>query len=144
KFYRSILARTLTSTILAAGATVFLASQASAQSIQDMQKQLEALQAQMADLQQQVKAAKAEAEAKPSGGSDWTVKWKGAPEISSADRAYKMKMRGRLLMDVATGSQDNAVTGAGKLSATEFRAARLGIEGVIEHDFKYKFEADLA
>jgi len=138
---RPALGRTLTSAILMAGTMALLADQASAQSIEDMQKQLETLQSQMADLRQQMDAAKADDAA---SGSDWTLKWKGAPEIASADGAYKMKLRGRLLLDFATGGQDRAVTGADRLSATEVRAARLGIEGVIEHDFKYKFEADLA
>jgi phosphate-selective porin OprO/OprP len=138
---RPVLVRTLTSTVMTAGAMALLSSQASAQSIGDMQKQLETLQSQIADLQQQMESAKTDEAA---NGSDWTVKWKGAPEIASTDGAYKMKLRGRMLLDFATGSQDNAVTGADGLSATEVRAARLGIEGVIEHDFKYKFEADLA
>jgi phosphate-selective porin OprO/OprP len=105
-----------------------------------MQKQLEALQSQVQDLTQQMEAAKAE-EAK---GSDVKVSWKGAPEISSADGAYKMKIRGRLLVDTAIGSQNEAVTGSPDLSATEFRAARLGVEGVVAHDFKYVLEADFA
>jgi len=121
------------------GLTAALATAASAQSLEDMQTQLETLQSQVKDLQQQVDAAKAE-----KSDSDLKVSWKGAPEISSADGAYKMKLRGRLLVDTAMGSQDGDVTGADHLSATELRAARLGIEGVLQHDFKYRLEGDFA
>tara|TARA_R110002096_G_scaffold309403_2_gene503936 strand:+ start:36280 stop:37464 length:1185 start_codon:yes stop_codon:yes gene_type:complete len=71
---------------------------------------------------------------------DLQVAWKGAPEISSADGNYKMKMRGRIFTDWGTVS-DNS----GKVAdTTEFRTARLGIEGVVMKDIKYKFEVDFA
>ncbi len=71
---------------------------------------------------------------------DLNVKWKGAPEFSSADGNYKMKIRGRLFTDWATLSDND-----GKIAdTTEFRTARLGVEGVVMKDVKYKFEIDFA
>ncbi|MBL4601371.1 MAG: hypothetical protein JKY84_01365 [Emcibacteraceae bacterium] len=71
---------------------------------------------------------------------DLNVNWKGAPELSSADGNFKMKLRGRLFTDWASVS-DN---GGKAVDATEFRAARFGIEGVIMKDVKYKLELDFA
>lgn len=71
---------------------------------------------------------------------DLNVAWKGAPEISSSDGNFKMKIGGRLFTDWATVS-DN---GGKAVDATEFRAARLAIEGVVMKDVKYKLELDFA
>lgn len=71
---------------------------------------------------------------------DFKVNWKGAPEISSADGNFKMKLRGRLFADWGTVSDNSGKV----VDATEFRAARLGIEGVVMKDIKYKFEVDFA
>jgi len=71
---------------------------------------------------------------------DVNVSWKGAPEFSSADGNFKMKIRGRLFTDWATASDNSGKV----LDATEFRAARLGIEGVVMKDVKYKLELDFA
>ena len=71
---------------------------------------------------------------------NYTVNWKGAPEISSADGNFKMKIRGRMFADWGTLS-DNS----GKFAdRTELRQARIGIEGVMAKDIKYKFEVDFA
>lgn len=73
-------------------------------------------------------------------GPDLKVKWKGAPELSSRDGRFKMKMRGRIYADLAfvNDKLNNENT-----SATEFRTGRLGIEGVVWQDVKYKFEVAL-
>lgn len=76
----------------------------------------------------------------PSSAQDFKVTWKGAPELSSADGNFKIKIRGRLFADWATIS-DN---GGKAVDATEFRTARLGIEGVVMKDVIYKFEMDFA
>ena len=136
-----------------------IATPAAAQSLDDMQRQLESLQAQVTELQAQIEAAKqaaaeakaaAEArpatvaEAQPDEKNDLKVTWKGAPELSSADGAYRMKLRGRVVVDAGFGDQDETVTGNGTLKATEFRAVRLGVEGVLARDFSYLVETELA
>lgn len=71
---------------------------------------------------------------------DLKVTWKGAPEFASTDGNFKMKLRGRLFADWGTVS-DN---GGKAVDATEFRAARIGIEGTVMKDVKYKLELDFA
>ena len=112
---------------------------------------LEQLEAAIADLQQQVKEAKAaaaaaQAAAASAGGSDLDlkIKWKGAPEFSSGDGKFKMKIRGRLQADYNDIDQDFPITGRPDVSAAEFRRARLGVEGVVFYTVEYKFEIDFA
>jgi len=71
---------------------------------------------------------------------DFNIDWKGAPEISSADGNFKMKIRGRIFTDWGTLSDNN-----GKFAdRTELRQARIGVEGVMAKDINYKFEVDFA
>lgn len=77
---------------------------------------------------------------------DLKIKWKGAPELSSADGKFKMKIRGRIYADYGSVSVKDYMgdsVDSVKHDSTEFRTARLGIEGVIFSDIKYKFETDL-
>ena len=55
-------------------------------------------------------AAAAQAAAANAGGSDLDlkVKWKGAPELSSADGKFKFKVRGRIMTDYNNIDQDYA------------------------------------
>jgi len=112
---------------------------------------LEELEAAIILLQQQVKEAKAaaaaaQAAAANAGGSDLDlkIKWKGAPELSSSDGKFKFKVRGRVMTDYNGIDQDEPITGEGDISAVELRRARLGVEGVVFYDWKYKFEIDFA
>jgi phosphate-selective porin OprO/OprP len=91
-------------------------------------------------------AAAATAAAASAGVSDLDlkVKWKGAPELSSSDGKFKFKVRGRLMADYNNIDQDYKVTGRPDVSAVELRRARLGVEGVVWYDVKYKFEVDFA
>ncbi|WP_069093889.1 OprO/OprP family phosphate-selective porin [Methyloligella halotolerans] len=75
---------------------------------------------------------------------DLKVKWKGAPEFSNKDGSFKFKIRGRIMGDYDNVDQDTAITGEPDISGTELRRARLGVEGVIMTNFKYKFEVDFA
>ena len=131
--------------------------EARATDVQQLEATLQAMQAQMKQLQREVASAKAAAAsaqtaaAKASsdgggGGSDLDlkVKWKGAPEFSSSDGKFKMKIRGRLNTDYNGIDQDEPITGEGDISAVELRRARLGVEGVVFYDWKYKFEVDFA
>jgi phosphate-selective porin OprO/OprP len=98
---------------------------------------------------QEAKAAAAAAQSAANSGSasdlDLKVKWKGAPEFSSADgKKFKFKVRGRVMADYNNIDQDFNVTGRPDVSAVELRRARLGVEGVVWYDVKYKFEADFA
>jgi phosphate-selective porin OprO/OprP len=111
---------------------------------------MRAMQAQLQDLQRQVREAKAAAAQTAStrdAGSDaldLKVKWKGAPELSSDDGKFKMKVRGRLNVDYNSIDQEEAITGDPDVNAAELRRARIGVEGVVFYDFAYKFEMDFA
>ena len=114
-----------------------VASPASAQTIEELQKQINALQQQVNEMKsKQDEAAKKQAES----GPDLKVKWKGAPELSSKDGNFKMKVRGRLFVDYGNVSDSSGTA----VDDTEFRAARLGVEGVVFKDVKYKLEIDFA
>jgi phosphate-selective porin OprO/OprP len=111
--------------------------------IQQMQATIQALQKQVADAKAQAAAANATA-ASSGGDLDLKVKWKGAPELSSADGKFKMKVRGRLEVDYNNVNQDTFVTSFPDVNATELRRARLGVEGILWYDWKYVFEVDFA
>ncbi len=119
---------------------------------------MKAMQQQMQVLQRRVEEARSAAAAaewaasqsvaknKDTGSDelDLKVKWKGAPEFSSKDGKFKMKVRGRLETDYEAINQDQAITGQPDVSAVEIRRARLGVEGLLYGDIKYKFEVDFA
>lgn len=122
---------------------------ASAQNVQQLEATMKAMQAQMESLQRQVQEAKAAASAAQAAAGtgealDLKVKWKGAPEFSSGDGKFKMKVRGRLQGDYNAIGQDFAITGRPDVNATELRRARLGVEGVVFYTVEYKFEVDFA
>ena len=112
--------------------------------MQEMQATIRALQKQVADAQAQAAAANAAAANSSGGVPDLKVKWKGAPELSSGDGKFKMKVRGRLQTDYNAIDQDEAITGRPDVNAAEIRRARLGVEGVVWYDVKYIAEVDFA
>lgn len=140
------------SVYLLAGASALgiLASSGTAAKATDtaqLEAQMRAMQDQMRELQRQVSQAKSDAAAaKGSSGSDLDlkVKWKGAPELSSSDGKFKFKVRGRIMTDYDGINQDERITGKPDISGVELRRARLGVEGVVYYDWKYKFEVDFA
>ncbi len=71
---------------------------------------------------------------------DLKVKWKGAPEFSSTDGQFKFKVRGRIQADGTWGTQDESITGAENVNATEIRRAMLGVQGTMFGKWNYIFE----
>jgi phosphate-selective porin OprO/OprP len=132
------------------GIGVTSAGAQSAQELQAIQAQIQQMQATIKALEKQVQDAKGQAAAAQTAASDsksdidLKVKWKGAPEFSSADGKFKMKVRGRLQADYNAIDQDFDVTGRPDVSAAEIRRARLGVEGVVFYTVDYKFEVDFA
>ena len=125
--------------------------EAKAQDLRAIQAQIDAMQATIKPLQKQVQDAKAQSAAAQTAAAnaegsdlDLKVKWKGAPELSSSDGKFKFKVRGRIMTDYNNIDQDFAITGRPDVSAVELRRARLGVEGVVWYDVKYKFEVDFA
>jgi phosphate-selective porin OprO/OprP len=134
------------------------ASDSKAQDLKSIQSQIDSLQATVQsqqatikELQKQVQDAKAQAAAATSAAStggksdiDLKVKWKGAPELSSGDGKFKMKVRGRVEVDYNKANQDTRITSFPDVAGTELRRTRLGVEGVIYYDWKYIVEVDFA
>lgn len=135
-----------------------------APSVQQLEAEMKAMQDQMRTLQRRVEEAKSQAAAaewaasqsiaksrssgegggKSGDDLDLKVKWKGAPELSSRDGKFKMKVRGRLQTDYDAINQNTGITGQPNVSAAEIRRARLGVEGLLFGDVEYKFEVDFA
>ncbi len=148
----------------AVGTVAFGSASANAQTTAELQAQLQAMQRQMNQLQREIdkanaRAASANAKANSAnataasakasadaGGSDldMKVKWKGAPQISSGDGKFKFKVRGRINLDYGAIDQDRAITGEDDINAVELRRGRIGVEGHLFYDWKYKFEVDFA
>jgi len=125
--------------------------EAAAQDLKSIQSQIDSLQATIKELQKQVGDAKAQAAAANAAAAnagvsdlDLKVKWRGAPEFSSADGKFKMKVRGRVQTDYSAIDQDQALTGRPDVNAAELRRARLGVEGVVWGDVFYIVEVDFA
>src|SRR5262245_46689393 len=110
--------------------------------IQEMQATIQALQKQVQDAKAQAAAANVAAASAGSSDLDLKVKWKGAPELSSAAGRFKMKVRGRLEVDYNNIDQDTPITTFPDVSATELRRARIGVEGVAFYSVKYVLEVD--
>src|SRR5688572_6798504 len=75
--------------------------------IKQLQRQVDQAQAQAAAVSAKAASAKGGA-----GGDDLDlkVKWKGAPELSSGDGKFKMKVRGRVQTEFNSIDQDEART----------------------------------
>lgn len=88
-------------------------------------------------------ASTAVAAAAESGKSDDgpKMKWGPSPTFKSADGKFEMHVRGRVQADFGYVTDD---LDDQDRFATEFRRARLGVEGVAWKDVKYKFEIDFA
>ena len=112
--------------------------------INQMQATIKALQKQVEDAKAQAASAQTTADSAKGSDLDLKVKWKGAPQLSSADGKFSFKVRGRLETDYNHVNQDTPITSFPDVSATELRRARLGIEGVVFFDWKYVLEVDFA
>jgi len=107
----------------------------SAQSISELKAQLEALTKRLEQLEaQQAKSA-------PKSKTPVVKKAEPAFSLATEDGQFEFNLRGRIYVDAGwVNDGDDTLN----LSATEFRTARLGIEGKAWKSVKYKFEADFA
>jgi len=106
-----------------------------AQSIEELKAQLEALTKRLEQLE--AKQAENAAQAK----TPVIKKSEPAMALATPDGLFEFNMRGRMLVDAGWASDGD---GTMDLGATEFRAARLGIEGKAWKNTKYIIEADFA
>lgn len=96
--------------------------------------------AQAAQVAEQASTAVA-AGAQADKGDGIKMKWGPSPTIKSEDGRFEMHVRGRVQADF--GSVSDNIDDQDRF-ATEFRRARLGVEGIAWKDIKYKFEIDFA
>lgn len=141
---------------LGTAALVAVAMPASAQDSGGTDTRIEALQAQIRLMQQQLdelkaaQTAQAKVQAEQAKQVEAAAKakppvWKGAPEFAG-DGGFKFKVRGRFQYDVANVENPNenmlAVSTLGFNSRV--RRLRLGVEGALPGDFTYKAELEFA
>ncbi|MCM8558290.1 porin [Sphingomicrobium sediminis] len=153
---------------LALAAQPAFAQEVSAEDLARMQAQLDALQAEVTDLRQQlaeaqsaevvyeaemaareselmssIAEAKAEAEAANAAvAAAPAIAMKPTPETKAG--GFTFKPRGRLQYDVANVSSPNGIDDEGLGWGTTLRRARLGVSGDMPGGFGYKFEVDFA
>lgn len=112
-----------------AAATPSVEEQAS--EIEFLKAQLEAMQAQIADLQKVSK--------------NTAPTFKGAPLFEDKEAGWSFKIRGRYMQDAAFISNPNdAIVSKNLGFNTRVRRVRLGVEGSLPGDFGYKAEMDFA
>ncbi|MDV6333131.1 porin [Asticcacaulis sp. 201] len=158
--------RTLTVTTASLAALIFAVPALAQQVPPDVQAKMDAMQAQIDAQQSQLNELKAQvaarynapnnaipAAAKPSPAvaaapaPTTTVAFKnGTPSIASSDGAFTIAFHGIIQADAATYSQDKdlpaAVTARDLNSGTNFRRARLGMNGKLFKDFDYTLVFD--
>lgn len=128
-FHKKVLMTAIASTFLAGGST------ASADMLSELRAEMQAMQEKISQLEEKQKASEEK------GGDSIKVKWEPAPKFTSADGRFQMNIRGRLMVDYNKLDDDD---GTMDVDATETRRARLGIQGKMWNNFKYKYEADFA
>ncbi len=129
----NIMKKTALGSTIAFGA-LMAANPAFAQSAQDLQQQVDALQNQV----NQMKAA-LDQTVENTNGDPVKVKWEPAPSFKSPDGLFEMNVRGRLFVDFAQATDKNNTM---DVSASEIRQARLGVGGVAWKDVKYQVEVE--
>lgn len=82
----------------------------------------------------------------PGAGADdaWTVQWNNGIQVTSADKAFSLKLGGRIQADTTFVSEDPALTADVLGDGFEFRRARLFLEGTVYERIEFKAEYDFA
>lgn len=147
---------TLRTAALCSIAGFILTPPVAAQTVEDLQRQIDALQAQINALKAQQEAAAQEAaaqeaarvaaedrqvpQAEKAAGNNVNIEFKPSPVFSSADGDFEFKVRGRLFLDAGWVDPRDG----DKTDSTEFRAARIGVDGTAWGNFDYRLEVDFA
>jgi len=122
-------------TMLASAMTAFADEQSLQQQVDDLEKLVGTLQSHLSEIEQtQLKS------------ENLRVYWKDGINFDSANEAFKLKITGRTYNDWAWMSADDDLKAAASdfEDGTEFRAARLAIEGTIYDRTEIKAEYDFA
>ena len=80
--------------------------------------------------------------------NSFSVKWNNGLKIESADKQFKLKMGGRIMVDFATFSQDNnldvAFNPLTTTSGSELRRARIFTSGTLYENIDFKFSIEFS
>lgn len=108
------------------------------QTPEEAQAQVEMMQAQIEAMQKQLEALKTQV-----AKQDKATSWKGAPQFTSS--GFSFKVRGRIQYDAFMVDDPDEVVNSKDLGfQSYFRRVRLGVEGALPGEFKYKAEFDFA
>lgn len=110
-----------------------------------LRRQMDEIEAQ----REQIKAQKdelAKTEETKTGPGDFKVFWKDGPRLETNDGSFKLKLGGRINSDWAAITEDDDVKDAvGTVeNGTEFRRARLYLEGEMYDQVEFKLQYDFA
>lgn len=131
------LLRTSTLAVLVAGLSSQAMAQTADERIAALEAKIDALTRELSDLKAETRKVNREADRKPAA----TVTIADArPTIVSADGANKFAIRGILQFDAA--AYDAAPGGTDFNSGTNFRRARLGVEGTVARDWNYNLTGE--
>lgn len=75
---------------------------------------------------------------------DWSVRWNHGIQVTSADKAFSLKLGGRIQGDFTFVSEDPELTSGVSGDGFEFRRARLFLEGTVYERIEFKAEYDFA
>ncbi|MBC7986043.1 MAG: hypothetical protein H7X93_05150 [Sphingomonadaceae bacterium] len=134
KFHRLLLAATALAGAVPAHSQV---SADVAAEIAALRAQIDALEAQVAE----IRTASAAAPAPAAEGPE--IRFRGAPQIT-APGGWSFKPRGRIQYDAGFVSSPDGISDPGLGFSNELRRGRLGVEGTIPGGFGYVFEMDFA
>jgi len=135
--------------ILLAGASVLALSTAAQAGAADqgkidaLQQQIDNLNAQVADLKRSTSDQYTDVVQKQSAPPDVSVSLKnGRPSFKTADGDFSLDIRALVQFDSAYYGQDKASAGTDFSSGSNFRRARLGVQGTLFKDWSYQFIYD--
>ena len=85
-------------------------------------------------------------EKEQAGSSDFKLYWKNGIRFDTPDKAFQMRIGGRIMADTAWFDQDSDLEREldNWQDATEFRRARLYIQGLINKNIEFKAQYDFA
>ncbi|MBU1378637.1 MAG: OprO/OprP family phosphate-selective porin [Alphaproteobacteria bacterium] len=134
------LLRTSLLAVLMAGVSAHAMAQTADERIAALEAKINALTGELSDLKAETKKANQDINKKLSATATLNS---GRPQINSADGANRFAIRGILQFDAASYDGRNTVPGNTDFnSGTNFRRARIGVEGTVAKDWNYNLTGE--